>query len=136
MPPEGQPAGTAQDWLRHARSNLARAKQPKPAEAMWEHLCFDAQQAAEKAARAVLVFRAIDFPYTHEIAELLALLDEAGEPISNDLWTAAAVLTPYAVEARYPSTSPPISEEEYNRAVALAQGVVDWAEASLSRGPE
>jgi HEPN domain-containing protein len=33
---------------------LALAKQPKPREAFWDDLCFDAQQAAEKSIKAVL----------------------------------------------------------------------------------
>jgi hypothetical protein len=40
------------EWLRRARSNLARAKNRIP-EACLEDLCFDAQQAAEKAIKAV-----------------------------------------------------------------------------------
>jgi hypothetical protein len=42
MPPEAGPLGTPLAWLRRAQSNLARAKQPKPDEAVWEDLCFDA----------------------------------------------------------------------------------------------
>ena len=30
MPPEGRAREVALDWLRHARSNLALARQPKP----------------------------------------------------------------------------------------------------------
>ncbi len=57
MPPEESSVGTPQEWLRRAKSNLARAKQPKPDEAIWEDLCFDAQQAAERAVKAVLRHR-------------------------------------------------------------------------------
>ncbi len=32
MPPEGRAREAALDWLRHARSNLALARQPKPEE--------------------------------------------------------------------------------------------------------
>ena len=32
MPPERAAAGSADDWLRRARSNLARARQSKPDE--------------------------------------------------------------------------------------------------------
>lgn len=45
--------GTPRDWLGRAKSNLARARQPKPDEVFWEDLCFDAQQAVEKALKAV-----------------------------------------------------------------------------------
>jgi len=41
--------GMPVEWLRRAKSNLIRAKQPKPGGVFWEDLCFDAQQAVEKA---------------------------------------------------------------------------------------
>ena len=79
MPSKEGPVGTPQEWLRRAKSNLARAKQPKPDEAVWEDLCFDAQQAAEKALKAVLIFCSIDFPRTHNIRVLLSLLAPSGQ---------------------------------------------------------
>jgi len=42
-------------WLRHSRSNLARAESGRMTpEILYEDLCFDAQQAAEKALKDVL----------------------------------------------------------------------------------
>jgi len=84
MPPDPAATGTPQQWLRRAKSNLARAKQPKPTEALWEDLCFDAEQAAEKAVKAILVFHAVDFPKTHDIRALLTLLDQARHQVPQD----------------------------------------------------
>jgi len=67
MPPKKSALGTAQEWLKRAKGNLALAKQAKPKEAFWDDLCFDAQQAAEKSIKAVLVHSKIDFPKTHNI---------------------------------------------------------------------
>jgi HEPN domain-containing protein len=78
MPSEKSVLGTAQEWLKRAKGNLARAKQPKPREAFWDDLCFDAQQAAEKSIKAVLVLRQIEFPRTHNVRALLELLDRTG----------------------------------------------------------
>jgi HEPN domain-containing protein len=51
------------EWLRRARSNFARAAaEPANPDILLEDLCFDAQQTAEKAIKAVLVHRAIGFP--------------------------------------------------------------------------
>ena len=61
MPRRAGFTGTPQDWLRRAKGNLVRAKQRKPKDAFWEDLCFDAQQAAEKAIKAVLVDRQLEF---------------------------------------------------------------------------
>lgn len=38
-----------------------------------EDLCYNAQQAVEKAIKAVFIKYGIDFPFTHDIAELLSL---------------------------------------------------------------
>ncbi|MCI0417847.1 MAG: HEPN domain-containing protein [Acidobacteria bacterium] len=110
LPNEG-PVGTSQEWLRRAKSNLARAKQPKPDEAVWEDLCFDAQQAAEKALKAVLIFRSIDFPRTHNIRVLLSLLAPPGQLIPQEL-SGAIGLTTYATVSRYPGAAEPVTEDE------------------------
>jgi hypothetical protein len=59
------------EWLRRARSNLARARAGIPApEVLHEDLTFDAQQAAEKAIKAVLVAKDVEFPKTHALFPL------------------------------------------------------------------
>jgi HEPN domain-containing protein len=98
--------GKPEDWLRRAKGNLARAKQTKPKDAFWEDLCFDAQQAAEKAIKAVLVFRQLEFRKTHDLRGLLTLLDSSGYPIPEEI-RKADELTDYAVETRYPGLSEP-----------------------------
>ena len=44
------------------------------------------------------------------------------------------MLTPYAVETRYPTLGEQVSEEEYRQAVTLAEGVVEWAREVLAQG--
>jgi len=80
MPPERFPPDDPREWLNRARSNLARARAKIP-DAYLEDLCFDAQQAAEKAIKAVLLKKGVAFPYVHDLARLLTLLEEAGEEI-------------------------------------------------------
>ena len=131
MPPEAKSEGTADEWLRRAKSNLAKAKQRKPKEAYWEDLCFDAQQAVEKAVKAVLTHRGIEFRKIHDIGELLSLLDQSGEKIPQDFWRADD-LTPYAVETRYPSPAEPVTQKEYREAVKMAEHVIQWAQTIIS----
>ena len=131
MPPRAGSQGTPEEWLRRAKSNLARAKQPKPKESFWEDVCFDVQQAVEKAVKAVLIHREIDFPKTHDIGELLTLVDQAGEKIPRAFWKADD-LTQYAVETRYPGPAEPVTRKEYREAVAVAGKVVKWAEKIIS----
>lgn len=130
MPPESRAREVATEWLLHARSNLARAKQPRPSEVLWEDLCFDAQQAAEKAVKAVLVFHQIDFPRTHRLAELLGVLQQAGHAFPEEIWQVDR-LSDYATVTRYPGHSYPVNEGEHRRAIELAQGVLRWAERTV-----
>ena len=133
MPLDGESFGTPQEWLRRARGNLARAKQSKPEEGFWEDLCFDAQQAAEKAVKAVLILRQTDFPKTHDIVDLLLLLQDSGQEITEEILEAGR-LSRYAVETRYPGPAEPVSENEYRQALALAEKVVQWAAQVIAGG--
>ncbi len=131
MPPEGREKGTPEEWLRRAKGNLARAKQSKPRGAFWEDLCFDAQQAAEKAIKAVLRFHRIDFPKTHDLRQLFTLLDSKGKAIPGEIWNAVD-LTDYAVETRYPGLAEAVTKQEYGEAVVLAQKVIKWAKKIIT----
>ncbi|MFQ5629890.1 MAG: HEPN domain-containing protein [bacterium] len=69
--------GTPEEWLARAKSNLALAKQQKPEDAFWEDLCYNAQQAAEKALKAVLQHSSITFRYIHDLDELITSLENS-----------------------------------------------------------
>ncbi len=74
MPRERRDPTNAADWLRRARSNLARAKSlANLPDMLYEDACFDAQQAAEKAIKAVLVQKQAEFPKTHSISAFATL---------------------------------------------------------------
>ncbi len=128
-PPERFPHDDPREWMNRAKSNLARARLRVP-EAYLEDLCFDAQQAAEKALKAVMMSRGIDFPHTHDIARLLSVLQVDGMALPESMLSAAR-LTTYAVQARYPGLDEPVEEPEYLEAVEVAEAVVRWAEALL-----
>ena len=99
-PPERFPPDDPREWLNRARSNLALAKNRIPG-AYLEDLCFEAQQAAEKSIKAVMVMRNIAFPHVHDLARLVSLIEEAGEAVPEVLLEAER-LTIYAVITRYP----------------------------------
>lgn len=130
MPPKETYLGTAEEWLRRAKSNLALAKVSKTEGIYWEDLCFETQQAAEKAIKAVLLHNGIQFRFVHDIAELLTLLEQNNIPFSEDV-RSAAELTDYSVEARYPGPFEAVSEEEFHRALITAEAVVSWAESNV-----
>ncbi len=130
MPPrERFPPDDPREWLNRARSNLAKAK-TRIVDVYWEDLCFDAQQAAEKAIKAVLIHHGVEFPYVHDLNRLLALLETRGLAIP-DAVRRAARLTRYATITRYPGVPEPVSEAQYREAVASAEAVVHWAEERL-----
>jgi HEPN domain-containing protein len=129
MPPERFPPDDPREWLNRARSSLSRAK-VQTAEAYLEDLCFDAQQAAEKAIKAVLMKKGVAFPYIHDLARLLTLLEEAQEEIPEAV-KQAEDLTRYAVITRYPGVTEPVTDLLYREAVSQAETVVRWAEQQI-----
>ena len=117
------------EWLNRARSNLARAKHCAP-DVYLEDLCYDAQQAAEKALKGLLIARGIQHPFTHDLSALLPLIEQAGVDVPPHIFEAAA-LTRYAVLTRYPGPLRPVTEEEYSDAARVAERVVRWVEEVL-----
>jgi HEPN domain-containing protein len=113
------------EWLNRARSSLARAKARLPDSYLEDH-CFDAQQAAEKAIKAVFIGDRVTFPFIHDLGRLLTLLAAGGRRVPKYI-AEADRLTRFAVEARYPGLSGPVTLREYRSAVRVAQTVVDWA---------
>ena len=135
MPRDNPIPGSPQEWLARAKGNLALAKQSKVEGAFREDLCFLAQQAAEKALKAVYQSRALPFRYTHDLEELGKGLEDDGIEVPSEV-KEAIILTRYAVETRYPGIVEPITEEEYQGAIRLAEEVVMWAEMLLEQGRE
>jgi HEPN domain-containing protein len=92
----------AEEWLRRARSNLARSHQPKLTEIYVEDLCFDAQQAAEKAIKALFVLHGKKIPLTHDLGELFECLESFVVEIPAEVRTAVE-LNDCADLTRYPN---------------------------------
>lgn len=116
-------------WLRFAlddsaTANVLHASQPLRA----RHVCWHAQQAAEKALKAVLVFENVAFPRHHDLAALHRQLPDAWQVDTTA--QALAALTEWAVEARYPGDWSDATEEAALSAVEQARRV--WE--SVRRG--
>ena len=114
-------------WLRYAEEDLITAetylKDPRvpPRQSCWH-----AQQAAEKALKAALIFLQIDFRRTHNLNVLLDLLPESWQlktalPNLKDL-------NKWAVEARYPEKMREATKAEASTAVEQARAV--WTSVS------
>jgi HEPN domain-containing protein len=121
-------------WLERAHSNLLLAQKGNRKGVMLEDLCFNAQQAAEKALKAVCLYKELDFPKTHSITRLFDLLESVGMKIPKQIQS-ADFLTQYAVETRYPGPAEEITKEEYHEALTVSARVVFWAETMISGKP-
>ena len=110
-------------WLRKADGDLRMAEvalsisPPMP----WI-AAFHAQQAAEKALKALLTFHRKEFEKTHNIAYLLQLCAPV-EPNVSVLAGRATRLTRFAVQSRYPLPEGDPTEAEAAAAVELAREV-------------
>ena len=122
----------ALQWLEIAEEDLevvrwALSSEPPRLRSACDH----AQQAAEKALKAALVFEAVEIPYTHDLTELRGLLPE-GWPLqtpSADL----KLLTGWAAGARYPGSATAPSTEDAAAAGAAAESVYDDITAGFER---
>ncbi len=63
-------------------------------------VCFHAQQAVEKSLKALLAARDVEYPWRHDLGELLALVAPRC-PALKEMEEQILALAPYAVEIRY-----------------------------------
>ncbi len=95
-------------WLARARSSLAISKTKLDEDIFYEDLCFQAQQAVEKALKGLLIFYNVDPEKTHNLVLLIQELShycELPEEVNE-----AVILNDYAVQTRYPGDFTPIEE--------------------------
>lgn len=118
---------TACEWLRKADNDL-KASELLHQEGLYDEAAFHAQQAAEKALKALLTAYKIKPPKTHSIERLLSMLEEKVD-VSWAYEENIPALSYYAVEIRYPA--PPIPMEEAAEALKLAKKVVKWVKEKL-----
>ncbi|MEK7838874.1 MAG: HEPN domain-containing protein [candidate division NC10 bacterium] len=91
---------------------------------------FHAQQAAEKALKALLVRHQVRFGKTHDMRGLLDLAERVAPGIGEQL-AGVEALTPYAVDARYPGEDPPLGREDASARLDVARRVVAQVRALL-----
>jgi HEPN domain-containing protein len=101
---------------------LAHADPPMDDETVGLHL----QQAVEKAAKALLTWKNIKYPFTHDIDSLLQMLVAKGCDVPAPFFD-LDMLTPFATQARWERAVPPGS---FDRAafIELARGFLAWTD--------
>jgi HEPN domain-containing protein len=96
---------------------------------------FHAQQAVEKALKAILAARGADFPWTHDLQLPLRRVEAAGVDVPA-LAQEARQLSPWAVEFRYGE----VIDDQLDRqgTARMVTEIIDWSEnevlARLRRG--
>lgn len=123
----------AQLLLRKAREDADAVKKLTPDSDIADSIVgFHAQQAVEKALKAVLAASGDDFPWTHDLRHLMDRLETIETPLPAVL-REVRTLGPWAVEFRYGQTIDDLLERE--QALALANDVIEWAQAEIEGPP-
>ncbi len=122
-------------WLQQAKHDLAAAEDSLEA-GHNEWACFQSQQAAEKALKAVFYALGYEMVFTHSVSRLVKDLSEKCEGFKKGLgrWNA---LDKFHIPTRYPNHFPDaIPADVYTRddaqgAIALAREVIEEAKRCL-----
>lgn len=118
-----------QDWLTEAQSDLEQARDSLE-RGKYNWACFAAQQAAEKAVKA-LHFRTGQVAWGHSVRALMEELPDHLQPGSS-LLDKARILDKHYIPTRYPDAHPAgpafvnYTPDEARQAVALAQEVLGY----------
>jgi HEPN domain-containing protein len=116
-------AGEVRRWVEKAENDYRNAKYVLT---MKEHcpfdtVCYHCQQCAEKYLKALLIYRSVDFPRTHDLIVLFNMLQK-----TESLHLRVQDVQPlnrYSIEARYPGDWEPIDEAEAQAAFEMARVV-------------
>jgi HEPN domain-containing protein len=116
-------------WILNAEEDLAAAKillrDKKP---ILFGVCFHAQQCAEKYLKALLIYKEVDFPKTHDLVTLNTLCHQAGIIAGFDPQQLTE-LSRHAVQTRYPGNQP--TPGEAKDALRIASSIRRFARTFL-----
>ncbi|MEA3402994.1 MAG: HEPN domain-containing protein [Armatimonadota bacterium] len=133
------PTAEGRRWLDQARSDLRDGRILAEA-GSHPSACFFAQQAAEKALKAVLLALGEE-PWGHSVSELLQAVAERAE-VPESL-ARGGHLDLYYIATRYPNGLPQggrpenvFGTRESEEALALAQEVVEFAQGCIGGADE
>ncbi|MEI6290899.1 MAG: HEPN domain-containing protein [Chloroflexota bacterium] len=110
-------------WLEKARSDLYASEQLLAGTGPYDSACFHAQQAIEKALKALLALYGQNIPRTHDLEELQRTCVHL-HPISELQSLDLSEATDYAVQLRYDIEFWP-EQETALQAYHLAERVVE-----------
>ncbi len=115
------------NWLSEAKADLRHAEASiRIGDYNWA--CFAAQQAAEKALKALILHVLGEYPRGHDLVRLYRRVKDHVEVRLNE--SSLARLSAYYTQARYPNAglerpSEEITKEQAEEAVSIARDVLD-----------
>jgi HEPN domain-containing protein len=118
-----------ESWIERAKSSLEISKLAVNVYICYEDLCFQSQQAAEKALKGLLIYYEVEPEFTHNIGILLNELEKFIEIPENIKETTK--LTKYAVITRYPGEYEAITKERYEESIKIAEDCLSWVENKI-----
>jgi len=114
------------NWLIKAKHDLLAAKKLSgDGEIYGDIAIYHCQQSAEKAVKGFLILHNQNFPRTHDI-RLLIQLAIAINPSFEAYQETSELLTPYAIEFRYPSDVMEPTSEELEEALQKAEELFNF----------
>lgn len=120
----------AKRWINYSETDLRAAHVLLDSEEFFpRQICFFAQQCAEKAIKAILVFEEINFRKNHDLDRLRDLIPRGWKV--KEQFPDLAELTIWSVESRYPSNTPDVTENEAQGTLKLAESVFDAVSTEL-----
>ena len=123
MPEADELLSVARQWVQKAENDLKNAAYTLKLgeDCPTDTVCFHAQQCVEKCLKALLVFKSIDFPRTHDIGQLMTLLPVESPPTLTPV--EQEKLIDYATVTRDPGDYEPIPLSETRGALRVARRV-------------
>jgi HEPN domain-containing protein len=123
-----------ESWIDRAKSSLEMAKTRVSNLVYYEDLCYQAQQAAEKGIKGLLIYYNVEPQFTHNLGLLLNELEEKTEIPENV--KEITKLTKYAVQTRYPGEYDDITKENYEEGIKIAAMFLEWVQNKISENIE
>jgi len=125
------PRDHARALLKKATNDLTAAKAILSTGEALDTVCFHAQQVVEKSLKAILALHAIEYPWRHDLGELLELVRPLAPEIAS-FEDRIFRMTPYAVEVRYDVEFEPVLPEA-EEALEIATEVYHFGRKTVDR---
>jgi HEPN domain-containing protein len=123
-----------ESWIERAKSSLEISKIAVNVNVYYEDLCYQSQQAVEKALKGLLIFYGVEPEFTHNIGILLNEIEKFTEIPENI--KEVIKLTKYAVITRYPGEYDEITKENYEESIKIAKDCLEWTENKIKESEE